>query len=67
MKSNVQGHKKEKLDPEIINHISKKCFLYYSSKGNFEERKEEWKKCIRKIDEQSSVIKKKRKNKACSN
>ena len=68
MKSNVLGLKKEKLDPEIIDYIKEKCFFYFSSEGNSEEeREEEWKKCIQSINEKSRAIKKKGKNKECSN
>ena len=57
IKSNVLGHRKEKLDPDIIKYIKTKCFCYFPLEG---DQKEEWAKCIRKIDEKSRAIKKKR-------
>lgn len=56
--SNVLGCRKEKLDPDIIKYIKRKCFFYFPSEG---DQKEEWDKCIRSINEKSRAIKKRRK------
>lgn len=43
MRSNVRGHGKEKLDPEIMKYVKTKCFVYFPTEGN---QAEEWEKCI---------------------
>ena len=60
LKSNVRGRGKEKLDPDIINYVKAKCFVYYPSEGNSTE---EWEKCIQSIDVKSRAIKRQRKSK----
>ena len=60
LKSNVRGRGKEKLDPDIIQYIKAKCFMYHPSEGN---PTDEWEKCIQSIDVKSRAIKQQRKRK----
>ena len=55
--SNVSGHKKKKLDPNIINFIRRKAFLFSPSVhlDNFKERSE----CVVAIGESSRRLKNK--------
>ena len=56
MRSNVAGHGKEKLDPEIIKYIKTKVFEYYEC--NPSEIKKEWARCETAIDENSRALRK---------
>lgn len=58
LKSNVRGRGKDKLDPDIIQYIKAKCFMYHPSAGN---PTAEWERCIKSIDVKSRAIKRKRK------
>ena len=55
LKSNVWGRGKDKLDPDIIQYIEPKCFMYHLSDGN---PTAEWERCIKSIDVKSRAIKK---------
>ena len=57
IRSNVLGRRKERLDPDIIDYVKVKCFYYFPSEG---DKKEEWSKCIRNIEEKSRKLKIKR-------
>ena len=57
MKSNVRGRKKEKLDPNIIDYVTEKCFYYFPTEVDDEE---EWVKCIKNIDKKLRIVKNKR-------
>ena len=56
-KSNVTGRGKERLDPEIMQYIKAKDFEFYECLAS--EVKEEWKKCIKSIDDKSRALKSK--------
>ena len=56
-KSNVIGRRKERLDPEIMQCIKAKDFEFYECLAS--EVKEEWKKCIKSIDDKSRALKRK--------
>ena len=56
--SNVNGKKKERLDPEIIKYIKQKCFYYWPLSGK-ETEDEGWKLCIISMDENSRSLKNK--------
>ena len=58
LKSNVAGRGKERLDPEVMGYIKAKVFQFYEC--NVSEIKDEWKKCIKSIDDKSRALKKKK-------
>ena len=58
LKSNVAGRGKERLDPEVMRYIKAKVFQFYEC--NVSEMKDEWKKCIKSIDDKSRALKKKK-------
>ena len=58
LRSNVSGRGKEKLDPEVIKYIKKKVFEFYECSNL--EKKEEWKNCVKSIDEKSRALKKRK-------
>ena len=55
VKSNVRGRRKEMLDPEIIKFVKTKCFHYFPSEGDQED---EWKECVKSIDNKCKAIRK---------
>ena len=58
LKSNVAGRGKERLDPEIMRYIKVKVFEFYECNGS--EVEDEWKKCIKSIDDKSRALKRKK-------
>ena len=60
LKSNVAGCGKERLDPEVMGYgyIKAKVFQFYEC--NVSEIKDEWKKCIKSMDNKSRALKKKK-------
>ena len=58
IKSNVNGKKKERLDPEVIKYIKQKCFYYCPLSGK-ETEDEGWKLCIISMDENLQSLKNK--------
>jgi len=62
LKSNVRGRGKDKLDPEIIEYVRKKCFEQYPSDKESDMEKD-WKDCIVAIDNKGRELKCKLKKK----
>ena len=58
LKSNVNGRGKEKLDPEIIKYVKRKCFYYWPLSCK-ETEEEGWKLCVISIDENARSLKNK--------
>lgn len=58
LKSNVAGRGKERLDPEIMQYIKSKVFGFYECNGS--EVEDEWKKCVKSIDDKSRALKRKK-------
>ena len=58
LRSNVAGRGKERLDPNIMKYVKAKVFEFYECpQSNIED---EWKKCIKSIDDKSRALKKRK-------
>ena len=58
LRSNVNGRGKEQLDPEVMRYIYHKVFEFYECETS--KKKDEWRSCIRAIDDKSRGLKKRR-------